>query len=117
MTGHNIIESGRFKYTESGHRGGPPIILLHGLLGALSNFEGIIKHFSSTHNVVVPILPIFERLLRVPGELVQHLDWFCRAVSRHGTGRATLLLARHFAPDAGHVRPLQPWLVGFESAL
>jgi 2-hydroxy-6-oxonona-2,4-dienedioate hydrolase len=78
MTGHNIIESGRFKYTESGHRGGPPIILLHGLLGALSNFEGIIKHFSSTHNVVVPILPIFEISLRSLSvmKLVEYVEEF-----------------------------------------
>ena len=78
MTGHNIIESGRFKYTESGHRGGPPIILLHGLLGALSNFEGIINHFSSTHNVVVPILPIFEISLRSLSvmKLVEYVEEF-----------------------------------------
>lgn len=45
MASHNIIESDRFRYTESGDKGGTPVILLHGLLGALSNFEGIIKHF------------------------------------------------------------------------
>lgn len=35
-------------------------MLLHGLFGALSNFEGIIKRFSGQYNVVVPILPIYE---------------------------------------------------------
>ena len=35
-------------------------MLLHGLFGALSNFEWIIKHFSDRYNVVVPMLPIYE---------------------------------------------------------
>ncbi len=54
-----LIEEGGFKYLES--KGGKEnLLLLHGLFGALSNFEGIIRHFSGTHNVIVPILPIFE---------------------------------------------------------
>lgn len=36
------------------------LILLHGLMGALSNFEDVINHFKKTHTVVVPIMPIFE---------------------------------------------------------
>jgi pimeloyl-ACP methyl ester carboxylesterase len=34
--------------------------LLHGLFGALSNFEGLINHFSHKYNVVIPLLPIYE---------------------------------------------------------
>ena len=60
---YDIIEEGRFKYIES--KGGKEnLLLLHGLFGALSNFEGIIKHFSDKLNVVVPILPIFELPIR-----------------------------------------------------
>jgi pimeloyl-ACP methyl ester carboxylesterase len=36
-----------------------PLILLHGLMGALSNFQGIINHFGEKYNVVIPILPIY----------------------------------------------------------
>jgi len=54
-----------FKYIETGGEG-PPLLLLHGLFGALSNFEGIIEHFSKEMNVVVPLLPIFEGNLKVP---------------------------------------------------
>ncbi len=54
-----ITEEGKFKYIES--KGGTEnLMLLHGLFGALSNFEGIINHFSSKYNVIVPILPILE---------------------------------------------------------
>jgi 2-hydroxy-6-oxonona-2,4-dienedioate hydrolase len=60
---YEIKEAGRFKYIETGG-GEDNLLLLHGLFGALSNFEGIIDHFSETHNVVVPILPIFELPIR-----------------------------------------------------
>jgi 2-hydroxy-6-oxonona-2,4-dienedioate hydrolase len=60
---YDIQEDGRFKYIESGG-GENNLLLLHGLFGALSNFQGIIEHFSSHYNVVVPILPIFELPIR-----------------------------------------------------
>ena len=72
-----IQEEGKFKYVESGGNGSV-LLLLHGLFGALSNFEGIMNHFSSQYNVVIPILPIFELPLRkvsVSG-LVDHVEEF-----------------------------------------
>jgi pimeloyl-ACP methyl ester carboxylesterase len=60
---YEIKEEGRFKYIET-TGGGENLLLLHGLFGALSNFEGILDHFSGTYNVVVPILPIFELPIR-----------------------------------------------------
>ncbi|MCB0632930.1 MAG: alpha/beta hydrolase [Saprospiraceae bacterium] len=60
---YNIIQEEQFKYIET--RGGEEtLLLLHGLFGALSNFEGILDHFGDSYNVVVPILPIFELPLR-----------------------------------------------------
>ena len=80
---YEIIEEGRFKYIET--KGGEEnLLLLHGLFGALSNFEGILDHFSTNYNVVVPILPIFElpiRKVSVTGlvnyvaEFVNHKDY------------------------------------------
>ena len=55
---HLIKEEGKFKFVEEGQ--GEPLILLHGLFGALSNFEQLIEHFKNTHRVVVPILPLFD---------------------------------------------------------
>ncbi|MBL7826684.1 MAG: alpha/beta fold hydrolase [Saprospiraceae bacterium] len=54
-----IKEEHGFRYIESGGKG-ETLMLLHGLFGALSNFQGIINRFSSDYNVVVPILPIYE---------------------------------------------------------
>lgn len=60
---YSTIEEGKFKYIETGG-GKENLLLLHGLFGALSNFEGIIQHFGERYNVIVPILPIFELPLR-----------------------------------------------------
>ena len=54
-----LKEEGKFKYIES-HGGKENLLLLHGLFGALSNFEGLIDHFAQKYNVIVPIIPIFE---------------------------------------------------------
>ena len=48
----------KFSYIEEGK--GQPIILLHGLFGSLSNYDSIIRSFSDTHRVLVPVLPILE---------------------------------------------------------
>lgn len=55
---YSIKEQGKFKYVEEGE--GEPLMLLHGLFGALSNFEHLIEHFRRTHKVIVPILPLFD---------------------------------------------------------
>ncbi len=56
---YNLKEEGGFKYIET-EGGKETLLLLHGLFGALSNFEGIINRFGKEYNVVVPMLPIFE---------------------------------------------------------
>ena len=55
---YSVKEEGKFKYIEEGE--GEPLLLLHGLFGALSNFKDLIEHFRHTHKVVVPLLPLFE---------------------------------------------------------
>jgi pimeloyl-ACP methyl ester carboxylesterase len=53
-----IKQDGKYKFIEEGS--GEPLMLLHGLFGALSNFKDLIDHFSKTHKVVVPMLPLLE---------------------------------------------------------
>ena len=60
---YQIKEEGGFKYLET-QGASENLLLLHGLFGALSNFEGIIDHFQHTHNVIVPMLPIFDLPIR-----------------------------------------------------
>src|SRR5215212_6487334 len=55
---YSIKEEGKFKYIEVGE--GEPLVLLHGLFGALSNFQDLVEHFRHTNKVVVPLLPLFE---------------------------------------------------------
>lgn len=49
----NLIEEDKFKYIET-KTAGPNLMLLHGLFGALSNFEGILNHFKGRYNVIIP---------------------------------------------------------------
>jgi 2-hydroxy-6-oxonona-2,4-dienedioate hydrolase len=55
---YSIKEEGKFKYIEEGD--GEPLMLLHGLFGALSNFKDLIEHFRRTNKVIVPMLPLFD---------------------------------------------------------
>ena len=50
-------ESGH-KYIEQGD--GPVLLVLHGLFGALSNFQDVLDEFSKEFKVVIPIMPIYE---------------------------------------------------------
>jgi pimeloyl-ACP methyl ester carboxylesterase len=54
---YQLKEENGFRYIEEGE--GKPLILLHGLFGALSNFRDVIEHFSKTHKVVIPMLPLY----------------------------------------------------------
>jgi 2-hydroxy-6-oxonona-2,4-dienedioate hydrolase len=55
---YSIKEQGKFKFIEVGE--GEPLVLLHGLFGALSNFKDLIEHFRHQYKVVVPMLPLFD---------------------------------------------------------
>lgn len=55
---YEIKQDGKFKYIEEGQ--GEPLMLLHGLFGALSNFQYLIEYFKKTHKVVVPMLPLLD---------------------------------------------------------
>ena len=55
---YEIRHSGKFNYLEEGT--GEPLVLLHGLFGALSNFKDIVDHFKKTHKVIIPLLPLFD---------------------------------------------------------
>ena len=55
---YEIKQHDKFKYIEEGE--GEPLVLLHGLFGALSNFKDLIEYFRHHYKVVVPILPLFD---------------------------------------------------------
>jgi 2-hydroxy-6-oxonona-2,4-dienedioate hydrolase len=55
---YEIKQDGKFSYIEEGS--GETLMLLHGLFGALSNFQDLIEHFRKNYKVVVPMLPLLE---------------------------------------------------------
>jgi pimeloyl-ACP methyl ester carboxylesterase len=49
----------KFAYIEAGE--GKPVILLHGLMGGLSNFDDTVNYFAEKgYKVFVPVLPIYD---------------------------------------------------------
>ena len=62
MINKKRIEKGGFKYLTSGK--GKPIVILHGLMGGLGNFEGFISHFPKLgYQLFMPELPIYTASL------------------------------------------------------
>ena len=60
-----IKEDNEYKYIDEGS--GEVLLLLHGLFGALSNWEGVVNHFKENYRVVIPLLPIYEMPLKQAG--------------------------------------------------
>lgn len=59
---HTLKKEKNFSYIEVGE--GTPIIVLHGLMGGLSNFDAVTKHFSTIgYQVIIPELPIYTMSL------------------------------------------------------
>lgn len=77
---YQIKHKDKFKYVEEG--AGEPLVLLHGLFGALSNFEDLIEHFRKSYKVVVPMLPLFELDIfhTTVGGLEKHVQRFIEAM-------------------------------------
>lgn len=55
---YEIKQHDKFKYIEEGN--GEPLVLLHGLFGALSNFSALVDYFKQYNKVVVPLLPLLD---------------------------------------------------------
>lgn len=55
---YEIKQHDKFKYIEEGS--GEPLVLLHGLFGALSNFQSLIEYFRNYNKVIVPMLPLLD---------------------------------------------------------
>ena len=61
----NIKEKGEYRYIDEGN--GEILLLLHGLFGALSNWEYVVNHFSKKYRVLIPLLPIYEMPVKQAG--------------------------------------------------
>lgn len=75
-----IKEHREFQYVDEGQ--GPVLLLLHGLFGALSNWQDVVQEFSSDFRVIIPLLPIYDMPLTqagVPG-LVKYVERFVESL-------------------------------------
>lgn len=59
---YEVKEENDFKYIDEGE--GETLLLLHGLFGTLSNWEGVITHFKQKYRVVIPMMPIYHMPLK-----------------------------------------------------
>jgi pimeloyl-ACP methyl ester carboxylesterase len=73
---YSIHAEGKFQFIDEGK--GETLLLLHGLFGALSNWDGIIECFSDRYRVIIPLLPIYELPPREAGldALLSFLEGF-----------------------------------------
>ena len=56
----NYKKEGRYSYYEAGE--GTPIVILHGLMGGLSNFDAVAEYFSNKgYKIVIPDLPLYTQ--------------------------------------------------------
>lgn len=55
---YTLQQEGKFAYLEKGE--GSPIVILHGLMGGLSNFDGVVDFFPNHgYKVLIPELPLY----------------------------------------------------------
>lgn len=73
---YQLRKEDKFKYIDEGQ--GEVLLLLHGLFGALSNWQDVLNHFSKNYRVVIPLMPIFEmNILKLSVEgLSNYIDDF-----------------------------------------
>ena len=88
---------GSFTYAEAGE--GPSIIVLHGLMGTLSNFKDTFYHFSKNgYNVLIPELPLYSLPLLKTN--VKNLAGFLKDFMEHKKLDSAILLGNSLG---GHI--------------
>src|ERR1700748_1224463 len=60
-----LKEEHGYSYIDEGE--GEVLLLLHGLMGALSNWEDVVNEFKSQYRVIIPMLPIYDLPLLTTG--------------------------------------------------
>jgi pimeloyl-ACP methyl ester carboxylesterase len=75
---YELKQEQEFQYIEEGE--GPVLLLLHGLFGALSNWDTVLDYFSRNYKVVIPLMPIYQMPLSEtnPGGLSDYIHKFVK---------------------------------------
>lgn len=94
---NQIVQDADFRYVEAGEE--QPIIILHGLMGGLSNFEGVLDYFPPKgYKVIIPELPVYT--LPVLKTSVKSLSEFLHDFILHKGLKEVILLGNSLG---GHV--------------
>lgn len=77
---YTLKKENKYTYLESGE--GTPLIILHGLMGNLSNFDGVFDHFSDLgYRIIMPELPLYSLPLLKTN--VKNLSLFVKSFAKH----------------------------------
>jgi len=73
-----LKEEHGFSYIDEGE--GEVLLLLHGLMGGLSNWEVVIEEFSKSYRVILPMLPVYDLPVLTTGvkTLAKHVHKFIK---------------------------------------
>jgi pimeloyl-ACP methyl ester carboxylesterase len=91
-----LKEENGFSYIDEGE--GEVLLLLHGLMGALSNWERVVEEFSKEYRVIIPILPVYDLPLLTTG--VKTLTKYVHKFVRYKKLKSVTLLGNSLG---GHV--------------
>lgn len=94
---HELQSDGKYKFVEIGD--GKPIIILHGLMGGLSNFDGVLNFFPKKgYKVVIPELPIYD--LPILKTNIKNISTFIKKFIDHRGYKDIILLGNSLG---GHI--------------
>ncbi|MBK0384435.1 alpha/beta hydrolase [Pedobacter sp. SD-b] len=97
-----LKEEKGFTYIEEGE--GEVLLLLHGLMGALSNWEKVIEEFKGKYTVVIPMLPIYDLPLLTTG--VKTLSKYVHKFVKHKNYQQITLLGNSLGGHVGLIYTL-----------
>lgn len=71
-----LVKEGGYEYIQDGE--GPNLLLLHGLFGAMSNWNTVLTSFAAHYRVIIPLMPIYKSSMHSPSVegLAEFVDQF-----------------------------------------
>lgn len=96
---HQLKKNGKFSYLDVGE--GTPIIVLHGLMGGLSNFDRVLDFFPKNgYRVIIPELPLYSLSL-IKTNVKTYATYVADFITQMGFGnKETVLLGNSLG---GHI--------------
>lgn len=98
----SIKEEKGFKYIDEGE--GEVLVLLHGLMGALSNWTDVVNEFKKDYRVIIPLLPLYDLPLISTG--VKSLAKFVHKFVKHKNLKNITVLGNSLGGHVGLIYTL-----------